>query len=325
MVAESGSGLRVLLAGATGVIGSRLLPMLIADGHTVIATTTAPAKIEMLRALGAEAVVMDGLRSDSVGEAVSRTRPDAVIHQMTALRGPFDLRRFDRTFAQTNDLRTRGTDNLLAAANTAGVRRFIAQSFGGWPNARTGGAVKSETDPLDPDPPKAQRKTFAAIQHLEQAVIDAPLHGVVLRYGTLYGPGTSMADEYPELIRKRRLPIVDGGTGVWSFVHVGDAASATVRALEHGSPGVYNVVDDDPAPVADWLPYFAACLGAKPPRRVPVWLARVAAGEVGVSIMTQIRGCSNAKARRELGWEPRWPSWREGFRDALGASRRTGA
>jgi nucleoside-diphosphate-sugar epimerase len=232
---------------------------------------------------------------------------------MTALRSELDLCRFDDEFAVTNELRTRGTDHLLAAADAVGVRRFVAQSFAGWPYSRSGGPVKSETDELDPSPPRAQRRSLAAIRYLERAVVDAG--GVALRYGSFYGPGTSMTDEYPALIRRGSLPIVAGGGGVWSFVHVDDAASATVAALEADEPGVFNIVDDEPAPVREWLPYLAECLGATPPRRVPAWIARFAVGEVGISLMTQGRGASNAKARRELGWEPRYQSWREGFRE----------
>jgi nucleoside-diphosphate-sugar epimerase len=309
--------MRVLVAGAGGAVGRRLVPQLIARGHVVVATTTSEAKTEALRALGAEAVVMDGLDAGAVGEAVARSEPEAVVHEMTGLAGSLDLRRFDEGFALTNELRTKGTDHLLAAADAVGVPRFVAQSFAGWPNARSGGLVKSETDELDPSPPKAQRESLAAIRYLERTVVDDG--GVVLRYGSLYGPGTSLADEYPALIRRRKLPVVGGGSGIWSFVHVDDAASATVAAVEYGAPGIYNIVDDEPAPVREWLPYLAERLGAKPPRRVPAWLARFAVGEVGVSLMTQVRGSSNAKARRELGWEPRFPSWREGFRDTAAA------
>jgi nucleoside-diphosphate-sugar epimerase len=230
---------------------------------------------------------------------------------MTALPAALNLRRFDQDFARTNELRTRGTDNLLAAAEAVGVRRFVAQSYTGWPNIRTGGPVKSESDPLDPEPPVTQRQTLEAIRYLERAVVAAG--GLALRYGGFYGPGTSVEQEYPALIRKRRLPIVGDGGGVWSFIHIDDAATATVAALERGEPGVYNVVDDEPAPVREWLPYLARCLGARPPRRVPVWLARLLVGEAGVSMMTQIRGSSNAKAKRELGWQPAHASWRDGF------------
>jgi nucleoside-diphosphate-sugar epimerase len=316
--------MRVFVAGACGAIGRRLVPQLVTNGHEVVATTQSQEKVEALCALGARAVVMDGLDAGSVGEAVARAEPEAVIHQMTALPASPDLRRFDREFARTNELRTRGTDHLLAAAGAVGVRRFLAQSFTGWPNERSGGPVKTEDDPLDPDPPAAQRETLEAIRYLERAVLDAaPIEGVVLRYGTFYGPGTSMADEFPALIRKRKLPIVGNGSGVWSFVHIDDAAAATVAALERGALGIYNIVDDEPAPVSEWLPYLAEQLGAPRPRRVPAWLARLAVGEVGVSLMTRIRGAANAKAKRELGWQPRRQSWRDGFREEFENSERS--
>lgn len=306
--------MRVFLAGATGAIGRRLVPQLVERGHDVTATTTTPDRLLLLQELGAEPVVVDGLDAAAVGEAVARAEPDAVIHQMTALAGDPDLRRFDRWFARTNELRTTGTENLLAAARASGARRFVAQSFTGWPNAREGGPVKSEDDPLDPDPPAAQTESLAAIRFLEQAVLDAPLEGIVLRYGGLYGPGAS--EGLVELVGARKLPIVGAGSGVWSWIHVDDAAAATVAALECGR-GIYNIVDDEPAPVSDWLSYLAAEVGAKPPMRLPAWLGRLAAGEVAVSLMTRIRGASNAKAKRELGWEPSWPTWREGFKEGL--------
>jgi nucleoside-diphosphate-sugar epimerase len=307
--------MRVFVAGAAGAIGQRLVPQLVARGHQVIATTRSPEKIERLRALGAEPVVMDGLNALEVGEAVARAQPDAIVHQMTALAGISELRRFDRTFAITNELRTKGTDYLLAAAEAAGVRRFVAQSYTGWPNIPEGGPVKTEDDPLDPHPPAQQSQTLAAIRYLERAVLEAPLEGVGLRYGNFYGPGAS--EQLLELVRKRKMPIVGSGGGIWSWIHIDDAAAATVAALERGAPGVYNIVDDEPAPVAQWLPYLAEVVAAKPPRHVPVWLGRLAAGEVGVSMMTKIRGSSNAKAKRELGWQPTWASWRQGFRDGL--------
>jgi 2-alkyl-3-oxoalkanoate reductase len=306
--------MRVFVAGAGGAIGRRLVPQLVARGHEVIGSTTRAEKVSELRAFGAQAVIMDGLDAAAVGDAVARSAPDVVVHQMTALAGGADLKHFDDTFAVTNELRTTGTDHLLAAAEAVGVSRFVAQSFTGWPNVRDGGAVKTEADPLDPDPPKNQSQTLAAIRQIEYAVLNAPLTGIVLRYGSLYGPGAS--DDLVELVRRRKLPIVGEGTGVWSWIHIDDAASATVAAVERGRRGKYNVVDDEPAPVSDWLPYLAECVGARPPRRVPVWLARLAVGEVGVSMMTRIRGSSNAKAKGELGWEPRW-SWREGFREGL--------
>ena len=309
--------MRVFVAGASGVVGRRLAPLLADRGHHVVATTRRPEMVEALRALGADAVVMDGLDAASVGEAVARAEPEVVIHQMTSLAGVEDLRRFDEEFALTNELRTRGLDHLLTASEAVGVHRFVAQSYTGWPNERVGGPVKTESDPLDPDPPAQQRRSVEAIDYLERVVTAGPIEGVVLRYGSLYGPGTSMANEYADLIRARKLPLVGDGAGVWSFIHADDAAAAAVVAAEGGAPGVYNIVDDEPAPVSVWLPYLADCLGARPPRHVPAWIARFAIGEVGVSMMTQIRGASNAKARRELGWEPAWRSWREGFVSGL--------
>ena len=306
--------MRVFVAGATGAVGRRLVPQLVAAGHHVVATTRTESKRHLLTDLGSEPVVVDGLDATAVGEAVAHAEPDAVVHQMTALAGGADLRHFDRTFAVTNELRTIGTDNLLAAARAAGVGRIIVQSFTGWPNERTGGPVKTEDDPLDPNPPEQQRATLAAIRHVERVVLGAGPGAVALRYGMLYGPGAS--DEMLDLIRRRRMPIVGAGGAVWSMLHIDDAVSATVAALERGR-GVYNVVDDDPAPVADVLTALAEAAGAKPPRRLPVWLARLAAGEVGVSMMTQTRGSSNARAKDELGWAPHWSSWRDGFRYGL--------
>ena len=255
--------MRVFVAGARGVIGSRLVPQLIERGHAVVATTRSPAKGDSLRALGASVSVMDGLDAASVGEAVARAEPDVVVHQMTALAGAGDPRRFEEEFAITNELRTRGTDNLLNAAEAVGVRRFVAQSYTGWPNDRGAGpGLASEGERLDPTPPAAQRSSIAAIGHLEQAVASSRLEGLLLRYGSLYGPGTAMANEFAELIGKRKLPIVGGGGGVWSFLHLDDAATATLAAIEGGAPGIYNVVDDEPAPVSEWLPYLASCLGA---------------------------------------------------------------
>src|SRR5712691_398070 len=303
--------MRVFVAGAAGAIGVRLVPQLVAGGHEVIGTSRSPETGERLRALGAEPVVLDLLDPGAVREAVVTSRPDAIVHQATALAGRSDFKHFDRTFAQTNRLRTEGTDALLAAAREAGVGRFLAQSFAGWPHAREGGPVKTEEDPLDLEPVPAMRETLAAIRHLEHAVVDAG--GLALRYGGFYG---SPDDAQLELVRKRRFPIVGDGGGIWSFVHLEDAAAATVLALERGAPGVYNVVDDEPALVREWLPALAAAIGAKPPRRVPRWLARLAAGESGVVLMTEIRGASNQKAKRELGWTLRYPSWRRGFTDA---------
>lgn len=306
--------MRVFVAGASGVVGRQLLPQLAAAGHEVIATTRNAQKADELARLGAEPVIMDGLDAIAVGEAVGRAEPEAVIHQMTALTNASDLRHFDRAFATTNRLRTAGTDHLLTAARAAGTRLFIAQSYTGWPNVRTGGPVKTEADPLDDNVPAEQRETLAGIRYLEQAVTSAPLTGIVLRYGALYGPGAT--DMMAGLIRKRRMPVVGGGTGIWSFTHTSDAAGAAVAALAAGQPGLYNVVDDDPAPVSEWLPFLARVLDAKPPVRVPAWVGRLLAGEVVVDSMTRIRGSSNAKIKRELGWAPQWASWRDGFQKA---------
>jgi nucleoside-diphosphate-sugar epimerase len=303
--------MRVFVAGASGAIGSRLVPQLVERGHEVTGTTRSPEKAERLREAGAEPVVLDVLDAAAVQEAVAAARPDAIVHQATALAGLSDFKHFDRSFATTNRLRTEGTDALLAAARAAGVRRFLAQSYAGWPYAREGGAVKTEDDPLDPTPAPEMRESLAAIRHLEQAVLD--VGGVVLRYGGFYG---SPNDAQLEVVRKRRFPIVGDGGGVWSFVHLDDAAAATVLALERREPGIYNVVDDEPAPVREWLPALAAAVGAKPPRRVPTWLGRLAAGDAGIALMTESRGASNAKAKRELGWELRHPSWRTGFAEA---------
>jgi nucleoside-diphosphate-sugar epimerase len=307
--------MRVLVAGATGVVGRQLVPQLIAAGHQVTATTRSEDKVAGLRAAGADAAVVDGLDAVAVGEVVARAEPEVVIHQMTALAGDFDLRHIERTFAATNQLRTVGIDNLLAAARAARARRVIAQSYSGWPNIRTGGAVKTEDDPLDPDPPKAMRSTLKAIKYLEHAVVSSPLEGIVLRYGSLYGPGAS--DLMVDMVKRRRVPVVGRGAGVWSFLHVQDAASAAVAALDRGATGIYNIVDDEPAAVSEWLPVLAAATGAKPPLRVPAWLGRLVAGEAAVSVMTEVRGSSNAKAKRELGWEPAWATWRDGFARGL--------
>jgi len=306
--------MHVYIAGGTGAIGTRLIPQLVERGHRVTATTTDPAKRGRLESLGADALVVDGLDSAAVGEAVATAGPDAVVHQMTALAGKLDPKHFDRSFALTNRLRTEGTDHLLAAAQACGVGQLVAQSYTGWPNIRSGGWVKDEEDPLDPDPPKAQRESIAAIRYLEETVQKAG--GTVLRYGGFYG---GASDPMVAMVRKRQFPIVGGGTGYTSWIHLDDAASATVLALEKDARGVFNIVDDEPAPASEWLPYLAECVGAKPPLRLPVWVARLAAGEVAVSMLTRTRGSSNARAKRELGWQPRWPSWRQGFRDGLAA------
>ena len=307
--------MRVFVAGASGVIGRRLVPQLLERGHEVVGTCRSPERADRIRELGAEPVVVDLLDADGVDAAVAAARPDAIVHQATALSDLSDLRRFDRSFAMTNRLRTEGTDALVEAGRRAGVRRLVAQSFASHRYERTGGPVKSEDDPLDPSPPAAMRETHAAMRHLEGAVEAAG--GVALRYGIFYGPGD---EGLVDALRKRRFPLVGEGGGVWSFVHLDDAAAATVRAVESEVTGVYNVVDDDPAPVRVWLPAVAEAIGAPPPRRVPRWLARIVAGEVPVFMSTEVRGAANAKAKRELDWTPRYPSWREGFAAAYGNS-----
>jgi nucleoside-diphosphate-sugar epimerase len=307
--------MRVFVAGATGAIGKQLVPRLVAAGHEVYGMTRSESKKEMLQDLGALPVVADAFEPDQVAEAVGWAKPEVIIHQLTAI-GSLDPRHFDRDFAVTNRLRTEGTDHLLSAGHAVGVKRFVAQSYGAWPYERSGGPVKTEEDPLDPDPAPEMRETLAAIRYLERVVLGARwTEGIVLRYGAFYGPGTSMAagGEMPEMIRKRKFPLVGDGGGVWSFIHVADAADATVAAVENGDRGVYNVVDDDPAPVAEWLPALAEELGAKKPMRVPRFVGRMFGGEAGVVMMTEARGASNAKAKRELAWRPAHPSWREGF------------
>ena len=308
--------MRILVAGATGALGRRLLPRLVANGHDMLGMTRSASKRDAVAALGATPVVADALDSEQVARTVADAQPEVIVHQLTALSGAPDMRHFDRAFATTNRLRTEGTDHLLKAARAVGVRRFVAQSFAGWPFARTGGPVKTEEDPLDPTPPDAMRHTFGAISYLEDAVTGADwIEGVVLRYGFFYGPGTSLGPdgEHVESIRKRRFPLVGDGGGVWSFIQIDDAAQATVAAVERGRPGIYNIVDDDPAPLAQWLPAVASTIGAKPPRRLPRWLGRLLAGEPATAMMTEVRGASNAKAKRELGWRPSHASWREGF------------
>jgi nucleoside-diphosphate-sugar epimerase len=314
--------MKVLVAGASGALGKQLVPRLVADGHEVVGTTRSDAKLELLRELGATGVVADLLDPEQVARVVAEAEPDAIIHQLTALNRSFDIKHFDRTFEETNRLRTEATDHLLAAGRAVGVKRFIAQSYTSWPFARTGGAVKTEDDPLDPTPPAAMRQSLEAIRHVESAVTGADWTvGIVLRYGGFYGPGTSLSaegGEQIEAIRKRKFPLVGDGGGVWSFIHIEDAADATVAALTRGRRGIYNIVDDDPAPVAQWLPAAARAVGAPAPRHVPRWLGRIAAGEAGVVMMTEVRGASNEKAKRELGWAPRHASWREGFAEVAG-------
>jgi nucleoside-diphosphate-sugar epimerase len=302
--------MHILIAGATGAAGRALIPVLIENGHTVTGTTRSEAKTGELRALGANAEIMDGLDAASVKAAVQATRPDVIVHQMTALTG-IETMNIDKAFRITNRLRTEGTEHLIAAAPGT---LLIAQSFAGWPSARTGGPVKTEADPLDPEPPKGIRETHAAIRRLEELTTAAG--GIVLRYGGFYGPGTGMAPggEQVEMIRKRKFPLVGNGNGLWSFLNIEDLATATLAAIESGRPGeIYNIVDDEPAPIREWLPYLAGTLGAKPPRHVPAWLVRLLASPAAVMMMTDSRGASNAKAKAELGWAPRHPSWREGF------------
>jgi nucleoside-diphosphate-sugar epimerase len=299
--------MRVLIVGASGAIGTRLVPQLREAGHEVIGSSRSAAKAGQLRALGAEPIVLDALDALAVREAIAAAGPDAIIYQATALANAGFSRNLDRTFAQTNRLRTEGTDILLAAAREAGVRRFVAQSFAPYRYAREGGPVKTENDPLDPAPPKTARQTNAAMNHLDQAVTGAG--GIALRYGGFYG---AASDGLIGPVRKRQLPIVGDGGGIMSFVHLDDAAAATVLALEHDGPAIYNIADDEPAAASEWTPALAAALGAKPPRHIPFWLARLIVGE-GLVMMTESRGAANAKAKRELGWAPRYPSWRQGF------------
>jgi nucleoside-diphosphate-sugar epimerase len=317
--------MRVFIAGASGAIGSHLARLLTSRGHEVVGTSRSLERVAKIRHTGAEPAVVDLLDGDAVRRVVLESKPEAIVHEATALTGVGNLRRFDEEFALTNRLRVEGTDNLLAAAREAGAGRFVAQSFTSWPYERSGGPVKTEDDPLDPDPPAPARETLGAIRHVEQATVEAGdgIEGLALRYGLLYGPDTSIGGggEQLEAIRRRRFPVVGSGAGILSLVHVEDAAEATADAVERGEPGVYNIVDDEPAPVAEWLPALADAIGARPPRHVPTWLGRLVVGELGVAMMTESRGASNAKAKRELGWRLRFPSWRQGFVAGLGDSR----
>jgi nucleoside-diphosphate-sugar epimerase len=313
--------MKVFVAGASGAVGKRLVPLLVASGHEVTAMTRSQEKADALRAAGATPVVADSLDRAAVIQTVMRAEPEAVIHHMTGLTGVKSFKRFDDEFALTNRLRTEGVDYLLEAAHAAGARRLIAQSFGNWNYERSGNRAKTEEDALDPNPPANQRKSLDAIRHLERAVTEADgIEGIALRLGNIYGPGTGFAldGDLVRLVRKRKLPIVGDGGGVWSFAHVDDVATATMAAVEHGQSGIFNIADDEPAPVSVWLPELAKAVEAKPPRHVPVWLGRLAIGEVGVSMMTQIQGASNARAKRELDWTPLYPSWRDGFHTGLG-------
>jgi 2-alkyl-3-oxoalkanoate reductase len=320
---------RVFVAGATGALGRQLVPQLAARGHEVVGMTSTPSKQEGLRALGARPVVADALDPDAVAQAVASAEPEVIVHELTALSGKLSarfIRHPERSAASvmTNRLRTEGTDHLLAAGRAVGAQRFVAQSIAPFGFGRTAGPLQSEADPRDPDPPAAMRPGLEAIVHLERAVTTIEWgEGLALRYGAFYGPGTGFSlapdAQMTRPIRRRRFPLIGDGGGVWSFVHIEDAAGATVAAVEHGEPGIYNVVDDEPAPVREWLPVLADALGAKPPRRIPRWLARLAAGEMATVMMTEVSGgASNEKAKRELGWQPRYPSWRLGFAQGLG-------
>lgn len=312
--------MKVLVTGGTGAIGSFLLPLLLENKHEVVALTHSVTKAPLLEDSGVSAVIVDPLDKDRLVAAVRRAEPEVIIHQLTALSGVGNFRKFDQEFALTNRFRTEVTDTLLAAARTIGTRRFIAQSYCGWPYAKKGGPVKTEEDPLDPNPPESFTKTLAAIRYLENKISGTTfLEALALRYGMFYGPGTAIGKggAIVKMVRKRRFPIIGGGGGVWSFIHLIDAARATVAAISRGAPGIYNIVDDEPAKVATWLPALANAVEAKPPYRIPHWLGELTIGKAGVSIMTQIRGCSNAKARHQLNWTPIYPSWRIGFVDGL--------
>jgi nucleoside-diphosphate-sugar epimerase len=308
--------MRIFVAGATGALGKQLVPRLVGGGHEVTAMTRSDSKSEEIRGRGATPVVADALDPDDIAAAVAKANPEVIVHELTALSGTPNMRRWDKYFELTNRLRTEATDHLLAAGRAVGVHRFVAQSYAGWPYARVGGPVKTEGDPLDPDPARAMSRTHAAIRYLEDTVIGADwTEGIALRYGGFYGPGTSMwsGGDALELVEKRKFPVVGNGEGVWSFVRIDDAAEATVLAIEGGNRGIYNVVDDSPEPVKEWLPGMAQAVGAPAPRHVPRWLGRLVAGEAGVVMMTEVRGASNEKAKHELGWQPRFPSWREGL------------
>ena len=316
--------MKIFVAGATGAIGKRLIPLLVQFGHSATGTTRSPRKADVLRMMGAVPVVVDALDRNALIEAVKRAEPEVIVHELTAIRPGFNVRKFRDEFAVTTRLRTEGTDNLLAAAHATAVRRFVAQSYAGLPFARVGGPVKTEDDPLDCDPPPALAETLGAIRHLESTVCkDSRTEGVVLRYGALYGPGTSIAigGALVEQVRKRKFPMVGTGAGIWSFVHVDDAAQATLMAVEAKVTGIFNIVDDDPTPVSQWLPALAQMLEAKEPQHVPAWFARLFVGKLGVIMMTEVRGGTNAKAKQLLGWRPRWTSWRDGFRHGLGNGR----
>jgi 2-alkyl-3-oxoalkanoate reductase len=313
--------MRILVAGASGAMGRALIPLLARAGHDVVGMVQRPRSVEVVHSLGAEPRTADALDATAVLNCFREVRPQVVIHQLTAIPAALDMRHFDRDFALTNLLRTEGTRHLLAAAVDVGATHFIAQSFAGWTYARKGNGkskLKTEEDALDPDPPKRLRTTLDALKSLERAVLsESRVLGTVLRYGWFYGPHTSIAKDGStvQAVRRRKLPLVGDGEGVWSFVHIDDAAAATAAAVESGGGGIYNVADDEPAPVSEWLSFLAHCAHAQPPRHVPAWMARLLIGEHLVTVMNEIRGVSNAKIKRELGWTPQWPSWREGFRE----------
>jgi 2-alkyl-3-oxoalkanoate reductase len=317
--------MKILVAGATGAVGQRLIPQLVDAGHTVVGTTRDPAKAAVLRDQGAEVTVVDGLDRTAIGEAVRKAEPEVIVNQMTSLASMgSNLRKFDRYFATTNQLRTEGTANLMAAARVVGTRRFVTQSYGSWNNLRQGSSAKTEADPLDPNPVKGSVETARAIVEQEAMMAAAnDIETAVLRYGNFYGPGTSISTDNSgftlEAIRRRRFPIVGKGTGVWSFTHIDDVAGSTVIAVAATQQGVFNIVDDEPAPVAVWMPYLCQAIGAKPPLRVPRWLGWLAGGPLLVSMMESIRGADNSKAKHDLGWVPRWPTWRDGFNSGLSA------
>jgi 2-alkyl-3-oxoalkanoate reductase len=314
VTADEEDTMRVFVTGASGVIGRRLVPQLIEAGHEVIGTHNRPEGSELLRALGATPVRLDLRDVRAVRKAVLENQPDAIVHEATALAGAKFGRSLDKAFAATNELRTRGTDAVLAAAWEAGVRRVVGQSFAPYRYQRTGGPIKTEQDPLDENPPASMRASFAAMAHNDRVITE--YGGIALRYGAFYG---TRDDGWSDLVRRRKMPIVGDGSGIMSFIHVDDAASATVLALEHEGPAVYNIVDDDPAPAREWLPELSRVLGVKPPRRFPVWMARLVAGEGAVVMAVESRGVSNAKAKRELDWTPRYASWRQGFPAGYGA------
>jgi nucleoside-diphosphate-sugar epimerase len=315
--------MKILVGGATGAVGKALVPVLVKRGHQVVGTTRSTDGFAAIRAMGAEALAMDGLDAKAVREAVRAAQPDVIVHQMTALAGVKNLKHFDAAFAQTNRLRKDGTAHFIAAAREVGTKRILVQSYTGWPHAPGGDRLKVEADPLDPAPLRTMRASLDAIRAMEQSVLAATdLQGIVLRYGSFYGPGTPIAPggEIAKLVRQRKLPIVGSGNGVWSFVHMDDVALATAFAIEGGPSGIYHIVDDEPAPTAVWLPELARIIGAAPPRHVPEWIARLMVGEALVHMMTRVAGSSNAKAKRELGWALRYPTWRQGFRNDFGTA-----